>query len=95
MARKTVRFNSSGISELPNQQPVVYKILTDAGKNNYTGVAKRGRVQERLQDHLGTGNDRIPGAKVVIEQVASISEARAKEQRIISRAQPKYNKQGK
>jgi hypothetical protein len=52
MARKTVKFNESGIDKLPKDKPVIYKILTEGGKNNYTGVAKRGRVQKRLQDHL-------------------------------------------
>jgi hypothetical protein len=33
--------------------------------------------------------------KVVIEQTSSIAEARAKEERIIVRSQPKYNEQEK
>src|SRR5208283_1334207 len=52
MSRKTVGFNQAGASNLPNNKPVVYKILTDAGKTNYVGIAKRGRVQERIQEHL-------------------------------------------
>jgi len=95
MARKTVPFNPAGIEKLPNDKPVVYKIETGGGKNNYTGIAKRGRVQERLEEHLPGGKDPIPGTKVVIEQAPSIAEAREKEQRIISRSQPKYNEQGK
>lgn len=95
MPRKTVPYNKQGIGEVPNDKPVVYKILTESGNNNYTGIAKRGRVQERLAEHLPGGKDSVPGAKVVIEQVSSIAEARAKEQRIIARSQPKYNEQGK
>ena len=95
MARKTVPFNPQGIGRLPDDKPVVYRILTESGKNNYTGIAQRGRVQERLAEHLGAGKDPIPGAKVVIEQQSRIAEARTKEQRIIVRSQPKYNKQGK
>ena len=90
MAKKTVNFNKSGIENLPNDKPVVYKILTDSGSNNYTGIAKRGRVRERLAEHLGS----IPGAKVQIEQVDSIQNARGKEARIIKRSHPKYNQQG-
>ena len=93
MAKKTVNFNKSGAVKLPNDKPVVYKIKTVGGKTNYVGVAKRGRAQERIQEHLDTGI--IPGAKVQIEQVSSIAEAQQKEQNIISRTQPKYNKQGK
>ncbi len=91
MARKTVDFNKRGIEKLQNDKPVVYRILTSSGRNNYTGVAQRGRVQERLVEHL----DYIPGAKVQIEQTGSIDEARAKEERIIARTEPPYNKQGK
>lgn len=91
MATKTTKFNQSGIEKLPNDKPVVYKILTEGGKNNYTGIAKRGRVSDRLSEHLGN----IPGAKVQIEQTRTIQEAREKEARIIKRTKPKHNKQGK
>jgi predicted GIY-YIG superfamily endonuclease len=91
MGQKTVKYNQQGLSRLPNDKPIVYKILTENEGNNYTGVAQRGQVRERLSDHLG----KIPGAKVRIEQMGSIREARQKEARIIKRSQPKYNKQGK
>jgi len=95
MARKTVPFNQKGIEKLPDNKPVVYKILTDGGKNNYTGVAQRGRVQNRLQEHLPGGKDHVPGAKVQINQMGSITEAEAKESRIISRTNPPHNEKGK
>ena len=95
MARKTVPFNRQGIDKLPDNKPVVYRILTEHGKNNYTGIAQRGRVQDRITEHLGSGKDPVPGVKVVIEQHTSIDEARAQERRIIVRSQPKYNDQGK
>ena len=95
MAKKTVTFNDKGINKLPDDKPVVYKIFTDGDKNNYTGVAKRGRVQERLQEHLPGGKDAIPGAKVQIEQMPSIGDARNKEARVITRSKPPHNKQGK
>ena len=91
MRTKKVKFNKTGIENLPNNKPVVYKIITEGGRNNYTGIAQRGRVQERLEEHLGN----IPGTEILIEQMNSISEAQKKETRIISRIQPKYNKQGK
>ena len=90
MGTKKVKFNKTGIEQLPNDKPVIYKIES-AGGNNYTGIAKRGRVQERLLEHL----TEIPGAKVKIEQTNSIQEAREKEARIIKLAQPKYNEQSK
>lgn len=95
MAKKTTTFNKTGIGKLPNDKPVVYKIETPGGNNNYTGVAQRGRVQERLEEHLPGGKDPVPGAKVRIEQMNTIADARKREQGIISRSQPKYNKQGK
>lgn len=95
MTTKSTKYNKSGISKLPDNKPVVYKIQSDSGNNNYTGIAKRGRVQERVSEHLPGGKDYVPGSTVHIEQMDSISDARAKESRIISRSKPKYNKQGK
>ncbi len=93
MARKTVKFTPTGIVKLPDDKPVVYRIQTDGGKTNYVGVAQRGRVQDRLREHLGAGE--IPGAKVQVEQMPTIQEARNTEARIIDRSQPKYNEKGK
>jgi predicted GIY-YIG superfamily endonuclease len=90
-SKKTVKFTESGIGNLSKNKPVVYKILTENNRNNYTGIAKRGRVQERITEHLG----KIPGAKVQIEQMNSIRDAGRKESSIISRSKPKYNKAGK
>ena len=84
MAKKTVSNNRTSISKLPDNKPVIYKIKTESGKVNYVGVAQRGRVQERLEEHLPGGRDYIPGAKVQIEQVRSIAEARKKEASIIA-----------
>ncbi len=95
MGKKTVSFNEIGIGKLANDKPVVYKIQTEGSRNNYTGVAKRGRVQERLREHLREGKDPIPGTKVQIEQMRSIEEAKDKEKQIIARSQPPHNKQGK
>ena len=95
MSKKTVPFNKKGIEKLPDDKPVVYKILTEGGNINYAGVAKRGRVQDRLEEHLPGGKDHVPGSKVAIEQVGNIDEAQAKEGRIISRSKPRHNKKGK
>ena len=89
--KKTVTFNKDSIENLPNDKQVVYKHLTERGNNNYTGKAKRGRVSERISEHLGE----IPGAKVQIEQMKNINEAAKKETNIISRTKPKYNEEGK
>jgi len=91
MGTKKVNYNSKGIENLPNDKPVLYRIETSSGNPNYVGVAKRGRVNERLTEHLGE----IPGSKVKIEQFSSIKDAREKEQRVIKKNSPKYNKLGK
>ncbi len=93
MARKTAKFTPKGIENLPEGKPVVYRIQTGSGKTNYVGVAKRGRVQRRLQEHLDASD--IPGAKVQIQQMPSVEEAQRTEARIIARTKPKYNERGK
>jgi predicted GIY-YIG superfamily endonuclease len=95
MAQKTVRFNQAGINKLPNDKPVVYRIQTEGSKTNYLGVAQRGRVQARLQEHLAGAKDAVPGSKVQIQQAHSIDTAIGTEALAIARTQPKYNKQGK
>ncbi len=91
MGTKKVDYNKKGIDNLPNDKPVLYRIETEAGTLNYVGIAQKGEVQNRIEDHL----DKIPGAVVRIEQFHSIDDARAKEENVIERSKPKYNKQGK
>jgi hypothetical protein len=91
MGTKKVNYNNTGISQLPNDKPVLYRIVTEGGSLNYAGVAQRSRVQDRIKEHLGE----IPGAKVRIEQFSSINEAREKEARVIKINKPKYNEQNK
>lgn len=95
MSRRRVPFNRSGIDRLPDDRPVVYRIQTEGGRNNYTGTAMRGRVQERLREHLPSGKDPIPGASVEIEQTRTIQEARRRESEVISRSRPPHNERGK
>lgn len=95
MSKKTVNHNKTNIGKLPNDKPVMYKIKTKDDKVNYVGVAKRGRVQERIEEHLPGEKDYVPGSKVQIEQFGSIADAKKKEAGVIKRTQPKYNKQGK
>ncbi len=91
MATKKVTFNKKGIENLPNDKPVLYRIETANENLNYAGVAKKGRVRERISEHL----NEIPGSKVQIEQFSSINEALKKEKRVIKINQPKYNEKGK
>ncbi len=87
MGTRKVKYNKEGINQLPNDKPVLYRIETQNGTLNYAGVAKRGRVRERIEEHLGE----IPGSKVRIEQFSSIQNDREKEKNVIKRNNPKYN----
>lgn len=93
---RTKKLNKDSVADIPQNKPVVYKILDRDGENIYTGVAGRGNVQQRILDHLIRGKAPVPGGtKVQIEQRSSIDEAKKKEELIIARSKPKYNKQGK
>ena len=91
MAKKTAKYDKTNIPKLPNDKPAVYRIQTEGGKDNYVGTTKRGRVTERIAEHIGE----VPGAKVKIEQHSSIQDAHKSEARIIKQQQPKYNEDGK
>ena len=91
--KKSASFDNSGIESLAQSKPVVYKIVDGKGKNLYTGVAKRGRVEARLKEHLPGAKDSIRGGtKVVIQQKSNIKEAIKSEERIIKSQNPPQNK---
>ena len=91
MGKKKVKYNEESLNQLPNNQPVLYRIKTRSGTTNYAGVAKRGRVKQRIAEHIGE----IPGSTVEIEQFTSIRNAEKKETSVIKRSKPKYNIEGK
>ncbi|PCJ57008.1 MAG: hypothetical protein COA73_11315 [Candidatus Hydrogenedentota bacterium] len=94
--KKTAPFDKKGIESIAKDKPIVYTIENSAGTNIYTGIAKRGRVEERLKEHLPGGKDPIRGGtKVRIEQKPSIDAAKKSETRIIKSKKPSQNKQGK
>ncbi len=94
--KKSGGFDNKGIEGLAKDKPVVYTIEDRKGKNLYTGVAKKGRVEARLKEHLPGAVDAVRGgAKVKITQKSSIAEAEKSEARIIKRQQPPQNKRGK
>ncbi len=94
--RKTAKPTTDGIDSLATNKPVKYEYQTASGKPIYIGSAKRGRVADRLKEHLPGGKDPVRGAsKVKISQYDSIQQAKAAEERAIRRHQPTKNKRGK
>lgn len=94
--KKSGSFDKQGIEGLAKDKPVVYTIENAKGKNLYTGIAKRGRVEDRLKEHLPGAVDAVRGgAKVKIQQKSSIAAAEKSEARIIKSQQPPQNKKGK
>jgi hypothetical protein len=86
-------FCKRNIEKVPEDKPIVYKILNKQGDNVYTGVSKRGQGQDRLRDHLSGGSDPIAGAtSFQTKQIPSIERARGEERKIIKIEEPKYNK---
>lgn len=93
---KTVKFKADDVNNLPNNKPAVYKITDRNGNNIYTGSAKRGRLEQRVREHLPGGPDAIRGGvKVQVVQKNSIKEAQKMESNIIDRSKPRFNKKGK
>lgn len=90
MSSKEVNYNKTAIETLPDDKPVVYQVRRESGNPNYVGIAHRGRVRERILEHIGE----IPGKTVRIQQFDSIGEARETEGRLIAKLDPKYNRQG-
>jgi len=87
-------FTKRNIEKISADKPIVYKIKNLAGKNIYTGIAKKGRVLKRLEEHLPGNKDTIPGAKTFsIKQKLSVENAKREEKRIIKDENPKYNEQ--
>lgn len=94
--KKNGRFDKDGIEGLTKDKPVDYEIQDKKGDPPYVGVAKRGRVGDRLKEHLPSGPDPIRGgSKVKIKQKSNIASAEKEESRAIKRKHPPKNKKGK
>ena len=94
--KKSGSFNKGGIEGLAKDKPVVYDIQNKSGKTLYTGSAKKGRVEQRLKEHLPGGPDPVRGgAKVKIRQQSSLAQAQKSEARSIKTNKPPQNKKGK
>lgn len=89
-------FTKANIQNVPDNKAVVYKIKNNTGQNLYTGIAGRGRVQDRLFEHKELKREIIPGGtKFQFTQVENKDRARKIETQIIKKEQPKFNEQDK
>ncbi|HEY4509898.1 MAG TPA: GIY-YIG nuclease family protein [Candidatus Paceibacterota bacterium] len=90
------KFTKENISKVPDNKALVYKIENSTGKNLYTGIAGRGRGQERLYEHKDLPREKVPGGtKFQFVQVKNKERAKQVEKQIIRQEQPKFNEQGK
>lgn len=87
-------FNKTNIEKMPESKPIIYKIKNLKGENIYTGIAKKGRIKDRLKEHLPKNKDVIPGGESFsVKKMRTIRDAEAEEKIIIKKENPKYNKQ--
>jgi len=90
------KFNRTSIKKLPEEKPILYKLLNNTRKELYIGVAKRNRIQDRLLEHLTLKEEKIPGAtKIKFVQFSSIKKAKKAEKQLIKKIQPRFNEQNK
>ena len=90
------KFNKTDIKNIPEEKPILYRLLNNAGDELYDGIAKRGRVQERLIEHLNVKKEKIPGAtKIKFAQFSNIKRAEKVEKQLIKKLEPKFNKRNK
>ena len=86
------KFNKTNIKNIPEDKPIVYRLLNNSNKELYTGIAKRNRPQDRLLEHLNIKKEKISGAtKIKIAQVQNLDSAKKIEKRLIKQLEPKYN----
>ena len=93
---RTKKFTKTNINKMPENKAIIYKIKNPAGKNLYTGIAGRGRGQDRLEEHKDLKREKIPGGtRFQFAQAKTKDRAEKIEKQIIKKEQPKYNEQNK
>jgi len=90
------KFTNANIKKVPEDKAIIYKFKNTAGKNLYTGIAGRGRGQDRLFEHKELKKEKIPGAtKFQFAQIKTKDRAEKIEKQIIKKEKPKFNEQNK
>lgn len=93
---RTQGFIKANIANVPQNKAIIYKIKSKDGENLYTGIAGRGRSQERLIEHKDIKKEQIPdGTRFQYAQVKTKDRAHQIEKSIIKKEQPEHNEQHK
>lgn len=93
---RTQKFTKANIAKVPQNKAIIYRIKNREGENLYTGIAGRGRSQERLIEHKNTKKEKIPeGTRFQYAQVKTKIRAHQVEKSIIQKEQPEHNEQYK
>lgn len=91
---RTQKFTKTNIKKIPTNKTIIYKIKNNRGKNIYTGIAGRGRGQDRLLEHKVFKKDKVPGGtKFQYAQVKNKNVAKQIEKQIVKKEKPKFNEQ--
>jgi excinuclease UvrABC nuclease subunit len=97
VTKKTTPFTKTDTNKIPSKKPGVYDIKNKEGDSQYIGMAKKGRMQERVKEHLPTSTkDPVKsGSKVEITTTKTKEAALKKERLLIKSKRPPQNKIGK
>ncbi|HOX30262.1 MAG TPA: hypothetical protein P5080_03905 [Candidatus Paceibacterota bacterium] len=90
---RTQKFTKENICNVPQNKAIIYKIKDGSGENLYTGIAGRGRTQDRLLEHKEIQKEKIPGGtRFQYAVVKTKVRAHEIEKSIIKKDQPEFNK---
>jgi len=93
---RTQKFTKANIANVPQDKAIIYKIKSRSGENLYTGIAGRGRGQDRLVEHKDIKKEQIPdGTRFQYAQVKTKVRAHQIEKTIIKKEHPEHNEQHK
>ena len=95
--KKIVPLTKAGVKKILNTKAGVYEIKNKEGKSEYVGMAKAGRLQDRVKEHLPSSpKDPIKAGKTVkTKQEPNKAAALKTEKKMIKTKQPRQNIKGK
>lgn len=87
-------FNKEMIETISADQPNGYELFDIKGELSYVGIAKRGRINERLLEHYDYSEFNKEITHFATKEFSSIDQAKEWEEKVIESEDPKFNKQG-